>query len=108
MVVAFFQDLWNSIFEPGATPVLIKATHLSFTGLVITLLVLLYVTGSFYFIAMLALSIGLWLSVAWFISEYTKIMENEKIQKDSKASDPITSSTSTVKAESGILSQRPQ
>lgn len=78
MVVAFFQDLWQSIFEPGASPVVVKATHLSFAGLVLTLVTLFYVTRSYHFLVMLALSIGLWLSVAWFVSEYTKLLSEKK------------------------------
>lgn len=103
-VIKFFSDLWESVFTPGVTPVLIQATHLSFGSLLAVLIFLLVSTGSFHFIILIALATGLWAAITWFVDEINKMEEAEKQKKlkleESKASDSTveTNNTDSAKA----------
>lgn len=61
----FAVDLWNSIFTPGVTPALLKATYGAFFMLITTLLVLLFFTRNIHIFALLVLSTGLVASLTW-------------------------------------------
>ncbi|KAK9450718.1 ER protein Pkr1-domain-containing protein [Limtongia smithiae] len=65
----FIKDLWDSIFTPGTTPTLVKATHYSFIALTVTLLVLCFTTFNKHFFFMTAIDLGLWAGITWFIGE---------------------------------------
>ncbi|AQZ09171.1 PKR1 (YMR123W) [Zygosaccharomyces parabailii] len=67
--MSFFQDLWQSIFEPGTTPQLLIATHLSFASLILVLAWLSYATRNVHFYALLAIASILWGLVTWFVNE---------------------------------------
>ncbi|OWB58811.1 hypothetical protein B5S28_g4891 [[Candida] boidinii] len=81
----FFEELWKSVFEPGTNPALIIATHTSFLLLVISLITLIYLSGSIHFINLLIISLLLWGSVTWFIFELEKqkglLKTNEELAK---------------------------
>ncbi|OWB69133.1 hypothetical protein B5S30_g4532 [[Candida] boidinii] len=81
----FFEELWKSVFEPGTNPALIIATHTSFLLLVISLITLIYLSGSIHFINLLVISLLLWGSVTWFIFELEKqkglLKTNEELAK---------------------------
>ena len=61
----FVVDLWNSIFTPGVTPALLKATYGAFFTLIVTLSVLLFFTRNVHVLALLLLSTGLVASLTW-------------------------------------------
>lgn len=67
--MSFFQDLWQSIFEPGTSPQLLIATHLSFASLILVLAWLSYATRNVHFFALLAIASILWGLVTWFVNE---------------------------------------
>ncbi|OAA73488.1 Endoplasmic reticulum, protein Pkr1 [Cordyceps fumosorosea ARSEF 2679] len=66
---SFIVDLWESIFVPGPTPTILRATNASFAALQVTLLALLVATYSVHFVVLSVLSAGLWWSVNWFAAE---------------------------------------
>lgn len=78
MVVGFLGDLWRSIFEPGSSPAVVKATHVSFFFLVSILLVMLFLTRSIHFVFLLILSVALWITTAWFIDEYNRYLREQE------------------------------
>lgn len=84
--MSFFTELWESVFTPGTTPALIKATHASFILLIISLICLIFLSGSIHFYNLLAISILLYGSVVWFISELNqaKLKNNAEIEQESK------------------------
>ncbi|KAK9473290.1 ER protein Pkr1-domain-containing protein [Dipodascopsis tothii] len=78
----FFTDLWESIFTPGTTPTLIRATHASFAALEITLISLCISTYNKHFLFMTLIATGLWAGITWFISELEKMKETMAQQND--------------------------
>ncbi|TQV96805.1 Endoplasmic reticulum, protein Pkr1 [Cordyceps javanica] len=66
---SFIVDLWESIFVPGPTTTLLRATNASFAALQLTLFALLVSTYSIHFVILSVLSAGLWWSINWFAAE---------------------------------------
>ncbi|WFD33266.1 hypothetical protein MCUN1_000079 [Malassezia cuniculi] len=67
------QGVWDSVFEGGVNSPTHQLMNWSFYGLFITLAVLIFISGGNpHVIALLLLSIGLFLSINWFISELRK------------------------------------
>lgn len=62
-------ELWESIFVPGPTPVILRATNATFAALQVTLFALLVGTYSIHFVILSVLSAGLWWSINWFAAE---------------------------------------
>lgn len=63
---SLFQDIISSIFTPGTNTGLIQAMNYSFYALFVTLLGMLWLTsGNLHVCALLALSVGLFVSVKW-------------------------------------------
>jgi hypothetical protein len=75
--MTFVTDLWESIFTPGTTPALVRATHFSFAALVLLLISLLVATWNLHFLALLVIASGLWAAVTWFVGE----LEAEKARQ---------------------------
>ncbi|KAF2084586.1 Pkr1-domain-containing protein [Saccharata proteae CBS 121410] len=65
----FLTSLWGSIFTPGPTPTLLIATNASFAALQLVLFALLLATYSAHFVALSAISGGLWWAINWFAKE---------------------------------------
>ncbi len=74
----FFNDLFNSIFTPGPTPSIVKATNASFAALQFVLLALLILTYSIHFVILSFLSAGLWWAINWFVTELEAANQKEK------------------------------
>mmetsp|Transcript_8526 Transcript_8526/g.10629 ORF Transcript_8526/g.10629 Transcript_8526/m.10629 type:complete len:127 (+) Transcript_8526:3141-3521(+) len=87
--MSFFVELWESVFTPGTTPALIKATHASFIMLIISLLFLIYLSGSIHFINLLVIALMLYGSVIWFINELNqaKLKDNAALEKEDGSSE---------------------
>lgn len=66
---SFMAELWESIFVPGPTPVILRATNATFAALQVTLFALLVSTYSIHFVILSVLSAGLWWSINWFAAE---------------------------------------
>lgn len=96
----FFSGLWNSIFQPGTSPQLIIATHVSFIALLLTLSWLIYVTrGNIHFIALFVIALLLWISIIWFIQELknVRLMTNEELKKQSSQNNNTSNNTEKKK-----------
>ncbi|CCD26457.1 Pkr1p NDAI_0H02830 [Naumovozyma dairenensis CBS 421] len=117
-MIAFFEALWQSIFEPGTTPQLIIATHVSFIALFCTLIWLIYATkGNIHFCILLAIAFTLWIIVIWFIRELenVKLKSNEELgipkELSEKGKDSTKKKESVVEsktAKSATTSARPK
>ncbi|KAH7583063.1 ER protein Pkr1 [Nakaseomyces glabratus] len=85
--MSFFTSLWQSIFEPGTSPQLIIATHISFAALLVSLLWLIYSTHIIHFYFLFVIAFLLWITVIWFIAELksAKLKSNEELSKYTKA-----------------------
>lgn len=86
----FIVGLWESVFQPGTSPQLILATHLSFIALLTTLSWLIYVTkGNIHFIMLFIIALLLWITIIWFISELetAKLMSNEELEVNTENAD---------------------
>jgi hypothetical protein len=68
-MASFFENLWGSIFTPGATPTLLIATNVTFGALQFVLGALLVGTRSIHFVVLSALCAGLWWAINWFAAE---------------------------------------
>jgi hypothetical protein len=77
-LLSFFEDLFQSIFTPGPTTSLIKATNISFLALQLLLTLLLYATKSIHFVVLSLLCGGLWWSINWFVTELESAKKIEK------------------------------
>lgn len=100
MVVAFLKELWQNIFESGTTPALVRATHLSFIGLVVTIVVMFYFTHSLHFVALFFLSLCLWAAVTWFITAYNEFLAQQEKEKKENPNN-LTEKQSTEKKSTG-------
>lgn len=110
--MAFIVELWESIFTPGTTPALLKATHASFILLLLSLLSLIYYTRSIHFINLFVIAGLLYGSVIWFVNElkHTKLQSNEALageeKEEKKEKEETTASTTTAKAPSASIKKR--
>ncbi|EPY54126.1 V-ATPase assembly factor Pkr1 [Schizosaccharomyces cryophilus OY26] len=68
-MASYFQELWQSIFTPGVTPVLAKSAHIACAALAVLFLALYISTKSIHCIILLVLTLCLWLSLIWFLVE---------------------------------------
>lgn len=81
--MVFIVELWDSIFTPGTTPALIKATHGSFVLLILSFGVLIFLSGPLiriHFINLFVISCVFYGIVIWFINEL-KATESSKEAK---------------------------
>ncbi|WPK27124.1 hypothetical protein PUMCH_004497 [Australozyma saopauloensis] len=83
--MSFFVELWESIFTPGTSPALLKATHGSFVLLLMSLLFLIYYTRSIHFVNLFVIAALLYALVIWFVAELqrAKLMNNSELQLES-------------------------
>ncbi|KAI1455652.1 Pkr1-domain-containing protein [Annulohypoxylon moriforme] len=80
-MASFVQDLWESIFTPGATPTLLVATNATFACLQLVLLLLLVATYSIHFVILSFLCGGLWWAINWFAAELKVAQAKEAREK---------------------------
>jgi hypothetical protein len=60
-------SLWDSIFTPGPTPILIRAMNISFFALFALLVPLIYVTKNIHVVFLTILAVGLWIAMQWYL-----------------------------------------
>jgi hypothetical protein len=65
-MTAFVTSLWESVFTPGPTPVLVKAMNLSFFALFALLIPMTYFTQNIHVFLLTILSVGLWVAMQWY------------------------------------------
>ncbi|PNY25822.1 V-type ATPase assembly factor PKR1 [Tolypocladium capitatum] len=80
-MASFVTDLWESIFTPGPTPTVIRATNGSFAALQLCLLLLLLATHSVHFAILSVLCAGLWWAINWFAAELA-VAQTRQRQRD--------------------------
>lgn len=97
--MSFFVELWESVFTPGTSPALMKATHASFIMLLLSLLFLIFYSGSIHFINLFVIASCLYAAVIWFVNELKniKLKDNEELAKENGDD---TSKTPETKGES--------
>ena len=78
---SFIVDLWESVFVPGPTPTILKATNITFAALQLTLFLLLLGTYSIHCVVLSILCAGLWWSVNWFAAELAIHQREEEAKK---------------------------
>lgn len=85
--MAFIVELWESIFTPGTTPALMKATHASFILLLFSLLALIYYTRSVHFINLFVIALLLYALVMWFVYELqqSKLKTNDELENSEQS-----------------------
>ncbi|RLV95202.1 V-type ATPase assembly factor PKR1 [Spathaspora sp. JA1] len=110
--MAFLTELWDSVFTPGTSPALIKATHASFVLLLASLIWLIVLTKSIHFINLFVIAILLYATVIWFINELQqgKLKTNEELvaeeskpeekeQEKEQSKEQVSSATSVPSAQ---------
>lgn len=106
--MSFFVELWESVFQPGTNPALMKATHGSFVLLIGSLIALIFMTRSIHFVNLLVIAIFLYVTVIWFVSELdkAKLESNEKLKEEAEkeAVTPITATATTTGAATKVNS----
>lgn len=96
--MAFIVELWESIFTPGTTPALIKATHASFILLLISLATFIFLTKSIHFVNLFVIAVLLYGTVIWFINELqqVKLKDNEELNAKETEGEEIEKKKKTV------------
>lgn len=95
--MAFFVDLWESVFTPGTNPALIHATHTSFVLLVLSLMWMIYTSRSIHFFNLLIIALCLWASVTWFLSELEK--EKGKLKTNQQLAQEASTDNNSAEGE---------
>ncbi|KAG0670784.1 SMK killer toxin resistance protein [Maudiozyma exigua] len=111
-MASFITGLWESVFQPGTSPQLILATHLSFSALLITLAWLIFVTsGNIHFIMLFIIATLLWITVIWFISELksAQLLSNQQLESETTGEkEDSKTKTETIKEDKGASSSTKQ
>ncbi|KAI5948838.1 HNT3 [Candida theae] len=94
--MAFIVELWESIFTPGTTPALIKATHASFILLLASLATLIYLTKSIHFVNLLVIAVLLYGTVVWFINELQQVKLKDNEELNAKKGEEVTGKQSVM------------
>ena len=80
----FFVALWESVFQPGTSPQLIIATHISFLLLLTVLGSQIYLTNNVHYYALFTIATLLWITVTWFVSELNQVKLQDNKELESK------------------------
>ncbi|GAA5832574.1 hypothetical protein JCM5353_002196 [Sporobolomyces roseus] len=79
------SDVVSSIFTPGTNSGLIQAMSYSFYALFVTLFGMVLLTGgNLHVVALLVLSIGLFVSIKWFLIQIKEVEEQQRIEREKK------------------------
>lgn len=73
----FINDIWNSVFEPGANQSVLIATYGSLAALQATLFALLLATRSWHFVFLSIVCACLWAAIVWFVNELEAVKKVE-------------------------------
>lgn len=90
MASAFLTELWESIFTPGPTPILLTASNATFATLQALLFVLLVATHSLHFVALSFICGGLWWGINWFAAELAVATERQRAAERERTEDSET------------------
>ncbi|SPO00933.1 related to PKR1 protein [Cephalotrichum gorgonifer] len=89
-MASFITEVFESIFTPGPTPTLLKATNATFGALQVLLFLLLIATHSLHFVVLSFLCGGLWWAINWFSAELMLAQERERAAKQEASEDSET------------------
>ncbi|GAA6061036.1 hypothetical protein JCM10212_004610 [Sporobolomyces blumeae] len=79
---SMLSDVISSIFTPGTNSGLIQAMSYSFYALFVTLFGMVLLTGgNLHVVALLALSIGLFVSIKWFLIQIKEVEEQQRRER---------------------------
>ncbi|GAA5940287.1 Pkr1p [Sporobolomyces koalae] len=93
-------DVVNSIFTPGTNSGLIQAMSYSFYALFVTLFGMVLLTGgNLHVVALLVLSIGLFVSIKWFLIQIREVEEQQRIEREAKEAQSETSNNQATKVD---------
>ncbi|GAA5991172.1 hypothetical protein JCM5350_001936 [Sporobolomyces pararoseus] len=91
------SDVISSIFTPGTNSGLIQAMSYSFYALFVTLFGMVLLTGgNLHVVALLVLSIGLFISIKWFLIQIKEVEEQQRIEREKKERDESSKGGSTL------------
>lgn len=90
MASAFVAEVWESIFTPGTTPVLLQAINATFASLQALLFALLVATHSLHFVALSVICGGLWWGINWFAAELAVVAEQQRAAEREQTEDSET------------------
>ncbi|KND89469.1 V-type ATPase assembly factor PKR1 [Tolypocladium ophioglossoides CBS 100239] len=113
-MASFMTDLWESIFTPGPTPTIVKATNGSFAALQLCLLMLLLATHSVHFAILSVLCAGLWWAINWFAAELAVAQrlqrEQDELDKKNKEAETVAAAddSSDTEVEGGAAAAVPR
>jgi len=94
---SFVDNVFDSIMQPGATTPTVNMMNYSFYALFLSLFGLAILTsGNIHVVFLLMISVGLWASINWFVSELAKMPpESRQIQQMPDLNAASTSSSSS-------------
>lgn len=104
--MAFITELWESVFTPGTTPALVKATHASFILLILSLIWLIYLSRSIHFVNLLVIAVFLYAAVVWFIKELEQVKLKDNQQLDSENKEAEETKKADVSSKSTAVPQQ--
>ena len=82
---SFFEELWQSIFVPEPTPVLMMAANATF-GLTLSFLVYMTIsTSNIHYGFLSVICASLWACINWFVRELRATQAQEEREKATKA-----------------------
>jgi hypothetical protein len=73
-MTSFVTSLWESVFTPGPTPVLVRAMNISFFALFPLLIPMTYFTQNIHVFFLTILSVGLWVAMQWYTPLYKNVV----------------------------------
>ncbi|BGP12652.1 hypothetical protein JCM10213v2_000569 [Rhodosporidiobolus nylandii] len=95
-----FMDVVHSIFEPGTNTGLVRAMSFSFYALFATLLGMVWLTGgNLHVVALLGLSVALFVSIKWFLIQIAEEEEKQRQMRLRTGEDDATVMSKEKKAE---------
>lgn len=107
---SFFEELWQSVFTPGPTPVLMIATNVTFAATLPFLIYMAISNANIHYGFMSLIAGGLWISINWFVKELKVAeaqMEKEKERKEDKENEEPDSRDGLVKVNEPATSPAP-
>ncbi|GAA5859795.1 hypothetical protein JCM5296_003643 [Sporobolomyces johnsonii] len=82
---SMLSDVVSSIFTPGTNSGLVRAMSYSFYALFATLFGMVLLTGgNVHVLALLALSVGLFVSIKWFLIQIAEVEEQQRKERLAK------------------------
>ncbi|GAA5831205.1 hypothetical protein JCM3766R1_002967 [Sporobolomyces carnicolor] len=100
------SDVISSIFTPGTNSGLIQAMSYSFYALFVTLFGMVLLTGgNGHVVALLGLSVGLFVSIKWFLVQIKEVEEQQRIEREKKEKEGPTAPDGAVTSPRAVQSK---